>query len=298
MPLPLLPLLLIGSSAATAVKGGYDLLTAGSEMRSLQEKYNEHKAQYEQAENHYHKRRRRFERRLERLGKLRLEALETLREAAEFIDKAKVRDRKLFEDLCISQEQLEEWEGASLRAVDMISGLIKSTGAGVATASSIYGLVGALGVASTGTAISTLSGAAATNATLAWLGGGALAAGGGGMALGSLVLGGLVTGPAFLVGGFFAGRKLEAARTEVAQQLAEMDIAKAQMEHQLAEFKVTGARIDEVGKATRQAQSALHTALQTAKPGVDEDLFIVAKLAMALGNILDVKVLCQVEVKV
>lgn len=44
------------------------------------------------------------------------------------------------------------------------------------------------GAASTGTAISTLSGAAATNATLAWLGGGALAAGGGGTAAGTALL--------------------------------------------------------------------------------------------------------------
>ncbi|MYN66916.1 MAG: hypothetical protein F4X11_18095 [Acidobacteria bacterium] len=44
------------------------------------------------------------------------------------------------------------------------------------------------GTASTGTAISALSGAAATNAALAWLGGGALAAGGGGMAAGNALL--------------------------------------------------------------------------------------------------------------
>ena len=44
------------------------------------------------------------------------------------------------------------------------------------------------GTASTGTAISTLSGAAATNAALAWLGGGTLAAGGGGTAAGSALL--------------------------------------------------------------------------------------------------------------
>lgn len=44
------------------------------------------------------------------------------------------------------------------------------------------------GTASTGTAISALSGAAATNAALAWLGGGALAAGGGGTAAGSALL--------------------------------------------------------------------------------------------------------------
>ena len=47
--------------------------------------------------------------------------------------------------------------------------------------------------AGTGTAISSLSGAAATNATLAWLGGGTLASGGGGMAAGAFVLGGVVT---------------------------------------------------------------------------------------------------------
>lgn len=50
------------------------------------------------------------------------------------------------------------------------------------------GIATTFGVASTGTAISALSGAAATNAALAWLGGGTLAAGGGGMAAGSALL--------------------------------------------------------------------------------------------------------------
>ena len=51
------------------------------------------------------------------------------------------------------------------------------------------GVATAFGVASTGTAISALSGAAASNAALAWLGGGALAAGGGGIAAGEALLG-------------------------------------------------------------------------------------------------------------
>ena len=50
------------------------------------------------------------------------------------------------------------------------------------------GIATTFGVASTGTAISALSGAAATNAALAWLGGGAIAAGGGGMAAGEAFL--------------------------------------------------------------------------------------------------------------
>lgn len=51
-----------------------------------------------------------------------------------------------------------------------------------------WGLVAALGSASTGAVISGLSGVAATNATLAWFGGGALAAGGAGMLGGFIVL--------------------------------------------------------------------------------------------------------------
>ena len=65
-------------------------------------------------------------------------------------------------------------------------------GAGVAVAALgpgvAMGIATTFGVASTGTAISALTGAAAMNAGLAWLGGGALAAGGGGMAAGEAVL--------------------------------------------------------------------------------------------------------------
>ncbi|WP_207797903.1 hypothetical protein [Shewanella xiamenensis] len=51
---------------------------------------------------------------------------------------------------------------------------------GGSTALGAWGLVSLIGSASTGTAISSLSGVAATNATLAWFGGGSLATGGGG----------------------------------------------------------------------------------------------------------------------
>ncbi len=59
------------------------------------------------------------------------------------------------------------------------------------------------GTASTGAAISGLSGAAASSAALAWLGGGALAAGGGGMAAGETIL--ALTGPVgWAIGGLAA----------------------------------------------------------------------------------------------
>lgn len=62
-------------------------------------------------------------------------------------------------------------------------------GVAVAGGSILTALATTFGTASTGAAISSLSGVAATNAVLAWIGGGTIAAGGGGMALGSTILG-------------------------------------------------------------------------------------------------------------
>jgi hypothetical protein len=71
----------------------------------------------------------------------------------------------------------------------------KGVGLGVAASTGAWILVAHLGTASTGAAIAGLSGAAAHSAILAWFGGGALAAGGGGMALGAFTIGGLVALP-------------------------------------------------------------------------------------------------------
>lgn len=74
--------------------------------------------------------------------------------------------------------------------------------AGYAAGCAILQTAVLVGTASTGTAISALSGVAATNAALAWLGGGAVSAGGWGVALGSVVLSGgvllLASGAAIL----------------------------------------------------------------------------------------------------
>ncbi len=63
-----------------------------------------------------------------------------------------------------------------------------SAGAACAAEAAAMAMVSTYATASTGTAITTLSGAAATNATLAWFGGGSIAAGGSGVAGGAVVL--------------------------------------------------------------------------------------------------------------
>lgn len=76
--------------------------------------------------------------------------------------------------------------------------------AGAATGGSLaYGAflaAATYGTASTGTAISSLSGAAATKAALALLGGGSLTAGGAGIAGGTMVLAGIVAAPVAVLG--------------------------------------------------------------------------------------------------
>lgn len=98
------------------------------------------------------------------------------------------------------------------------------------------------GTASTGTAISALSGAAATNAALAWLGGGTLALGGGGMAAGNTLLalagpvGWTIGGSALLGGALIANKKnkdsavkAQKETIEVSKQLAVLNAANVEI---------------------------------------------------------------------
>lgn len=106
-------------------------------------------------------------------------------------------------------------EGVTIAASSIAQGAAVGAAAGAGAAS----LMALFGTASTGTAISSLSGAAFTHALLASFGGGAIAAGGAGMAGGMVVLGSLITVPAVIVGGNIAVKKInekyvEAKRAE------------------------------------------------------------------------------------
>lgn len=84
---------------------------------------------------------------------------------------------------CIMQISAGEAE----KAAGQFGAAIASKITGIATTSALLTLVSTFGTAGTGTAIASLSGAAATNATLAWVG----SLLGGGMATGAMLTGGL-----------------------------------------------------------------------------------------------------------
>lgn len=114
------------------------------------------------------------------------------------------------------------------------------------------------GTASTGTAISTLSGAAASNAALAWLGGGTLAAGGGGTAAGEALL--AMAGP---IGWSIAGATLAASIVLFAKNKKKLNKEKNE---EIEAVKRNTESVKEIEKAltklvdeTSQMSSALYT---------------------------------------
>lgn len=113
-----------------------------------------------------------------------------------------------------SREELNAIREVSSFAREAASGGAAAVGSGALVGLASYGGATMFATASTGTAIGSLTGVAATNATLAWFGGGSLAAGGMGMAGGAAVLGGIVAAPVLAVGGMVFAAK---ARQSLAQ---------------------------------------------------------------------------------
>lgn len=130
----------------------------------------------------------------------------------------------------IDKAALKELREMGSFASSFAGGVAGGTVGGALTAFGAYGAAMTFGAASTGTAIATLSGAAATNATLAFFGGGSLAAGGLGIAGGTAVLGGLVAAPALLVLGFVTGAKASANLDNAYSNLAKAREFETEME--------------------------------------------------------------------
>ena len=112
-------------------------------------------------------------------------------------------------------------------------------GLGTGTAVASWGVVQVLAHASTGTAMATLHGAAAASAGWAWFGGGSLAAGGGGMALGHLILPGIGTAVAVTFSSVISHREAN----KLAEQCAEIEKTNAANRQTLATLESNSAKV-------------------------------------------------------
>ncbi|KZT91288.1 hypothetical protein Nizo1840_0020 [Lactiplantibacillus plantarum] len=212
---------------------------------------------------------------LEHLQECRNDLSESLRKTESLIDNLKNTPAGFHDKIQKLKINLQNYQKLLDLAKRESAKIVKGAGAGAAggvaagTAVAAFGgsaltaLAMSVGTASTGTAIAGLSGAAATNAALAWLGGGTLAAGGAGIAGGEAMLGllgpiGMVIGGATLVTtGLLANGKNKKAAAEMYSNAAKVE----------AGIKATDALTYEVGQqavATKNSNNDLKSRVQQA----------------------------------
>ena len=170
-------------------------------------------------------------------------------------NKPKEFETKL-DEIIVEIQNFEDKQLAITRAIkeaELASGSTAATaslsalGVTVATLgpTAAMGVATTFGVASTGTAISSLTGAAANSAALAWLGGGSLAAGGGGVAAGNAFL--AMAGPvgwgiaglmltASVGAGVFANKKNEEVAKEALDEQKKIELLIRQTEKSIIEI--------------------------------------------------------------
>lgn len=201
-----LPILLIGVALAGSAGLGLGF-HGGRKMKRANDTLSE--AQKRDATNRWHLKviSKKTCKSMDCLGTKEMEVLAGFQEFSELFER--IKSKPEFDELKIGDVTIPRFDGEKLKTVSVgaallvsgLGGVALGTAGGFAASGATTAAVMALGTASTGTAISTLSGAAATNATLAALGGGSIAAGGGGVALGTTVLGAATIGVGLLVGG-------------------------------------------------------------------------------------------------
>jgi hypothetical protein len=206
----------------------------------------------------------------------------------------------------VSKSSMLDLKTSVLEINTVLSGGIAALGTGGLAGLGAFGGVGLLASASTGTAISGLAGVAATNATLAWLGGGSLAAGGMGMAGGMAVLGGIVAGPVLAVGGLIMAAKAETAKHEAYSNhnnakayVAEMDTACTVLDAIRTQIKETSSVLLELNKIFVPYVNILGYIVKnsTSYPDYSNDdkqlVMLTASIAQTLKNVCDAPVLNQ-----
>ncbi len=214
MPLPLIPIIIGAATAALGIGKGAKAIHDNKKAKRINEDaqsiINSSKRKLKNARNSTKKS-------LESLGEMKFAICQN--SLSDFVNKfERIKNVKLesstglaeLAKFKIDKANFAQLKEITILASSMVGGTAAGAVAGGAVAFGAYGAAGALASASTGTAIASLSGAAATNATLAFFGGGSLAAGGLGIAGGTMVLGGLVAGPALAVLGFVMGAKASA----------------------------------------------------------------------------------------
>ena len=232
-----IPFLLAGAAAIAGIAGlskGGQAISNNSKAKDLM---SDAEYMYDAAKRNMEYQKEETVKKLDSLGELKLiswsEDIGTFIELFSGFKKveleSKVNIDKLLKGNVEKIGNIKQMKIASLKAAEVLKVGVSSLGVGTLAGIASYGGAMMFASASTGTAIASLTGVAATNATMAWFGGGSLAAGGMGMAGGSLVLGGIVAGPVLAVAGFIMAAKSEENLANARKVYAEAESASEKM---------------------------------------------------------------------
>lgn len=247
----LVPVVLIGTGVVTGISGGVNAARGTLKMRSARREAAEATGRYEaelsattravDATNHA----------VRDFGQNQQQALQSVvHRMADFLRRNQQvvaeKSSDLLAGVIVDTQSVEEFTAGRLTPEGLAAHIAKAAIAGFTTYTSIPIAVATYGSASTGTAIASLKGAAAHNAIRAWLGGGSLAAGGGGMALGAMALNAVTIGPTVLVGGVVLNGKGEEALTEARRYHAEVERSVGDQHILRNRLQLISRRVDEL----------------------------------------------------
>lgn len=307
MPIPFIVGAIAALTGATGIcsgiYGGVKMKEANDTAKSAKRCHEENVARFEKTEKQANEA-------MDNLGKTELTILNSFKKFQDLFEK--IKNRPDFGKVNIGEVDLPEYNPEELEKVYIGAGLLLGglggaalgTAGAFAASGATTAAIMAWGTASTGTAISTLSGAAATNAVLAWLGGGAIAAGGGGMALGSALLGGATLGVGLLVGGVvfaFSGSKLSDKADEAWSQMIKAEKQINEICSYLNELKLLSKKyldsLNKVNSIYKRELAQLATTVEVYEK-TDYNSFTYAEQTALKNTVLLVKllkVMCEVQ---
>ena len=291
MPFPLIPVAVGVVVVGSLIKGGLDTLDATERKDKAKKKLDSASIVYQRKFEEYKSYHSQTELQLQQLGRKRAEGMRAIRKAIAFVKKAKLQNPNVISDADVRMEEMAELDQVYRNILKSLGGtagsVVSGAGVGALTAMGAYGLVGAFGTASTGAAIGGLSGAAASSATLAWFGGGALAAGGWGIAAGTAALGGIVAAPAVVAFGLFKKHEASKLEKEVAEKIRKLKLEEAKIELDRAKLFAARQRADELHQTITRIAKELRTTIRNSAPDQDGGVYRVVQLAKTLRVALD-----------
>lgn len=179
------PFILLGGAALAGITGAVKSVSAHTKNANAKQIVAEAQNIYDEAREMLEEQRTCTAECLKRLGALKVDIwskemndfIRTFRAFKNVRMESDVAGDERLKLKCQGTENLKNMEVAALKATEIARAGVASLGTGVLAGIASYGGAMMFASASTGTAIASLSGVAATNATLAWFGGGALTAG-------------------------------------------------------------------------------------------------------------------------